>query len=277
MSCKERCKNGICLNFGDSRNLVCTCEEGWKGKNCDIPINNCQETCENGICLNFGDGHNLVCNCHPGFRGKNCDEPDLCYYEDRGGNLKKKRCDHGTCNPYSGRCVCEPGYSGYFCEKDACEAVDDERYCHYKGTCVVDPVTHKPTCECYIGNNFGERCNEHCPLDTYWSPSDLKCMPCRVKHNEPRRYQYCDGSWDEDVSSAYAEILYCNSDDCYPNFDSAYCTWDTPKGCPDGYKPDGRDSHGLHWESSRGYDPGNPCYFGYDLRRCKFERRPRQT
>lgn len=237
----------------------------------------CKERCENGICLNFGDSSNLVCNCDPGFRGKNCDEPDLCYYEDRGGNLKKKRCDHGTCNPYSGRCVCEPGYSGYFCEKDACEAVDDDRYCHFKGICVVDPETHKPTCECHIGNNFGERCNEHCPLDTYWSPSDLKCMPCRVKHNEPRRYQYCDGSWDEDVSSAYAEILYCNSEDCYTNFDSAFCTWDDPKACPDGYKPDGRDSHGLHWESSRGYNPGNPCYFGSDLRRCKFERRPRQT
>jgi len=37
----------------------------------------CKERCENGYCLNFGDG-NLVCKCNPGFRGKNCDERDLC-------------------------------------------------------------------------------------------------------------------------------------------------------------------------------------------------------
>jgi hypothetical protein len=237
----------------------------------------CKETCENGICLNFGDSNNLVCTCNPGFRGKNCDENDLCYYKNHIGNLQKKRCENGTCNPYSGRCVCEPGYAGVFCEKDACEAVGNDRYCHHKGKCVVDPETHKPTCECDIGNNFGERCNEHCPLDTYWSPAYLKCMPCAVKHNDPRRFQYCDGRWDKDVSSAYSEILYCNSDDCYIHFANADCTWANPKACPDGYKPAGRDSHGLHWESSRGYNPGNPCYFGSDLRRCKFDHRPRQT
>ena len=52
---------------------------------------NCKETCVNGICLNFGDSNNLVCSCNEGFRGENCDENDLCYYEDWGGNLKKKK------------------------------------------------------------------------------------------------------------------------------------------------------------------------------------------
>ena len=74
----------------------------------------CKDRCENGICLNFGDSSNLVCSCNPGFRGKNCDEQDLCYYK-RNGKLIKKRCDNGKCtNPYSGKCECEPGYSGYF-------------------------------------------------------------------------------------------------------------------------------------------------------------------
>lgn len=267
MSCKETCQNGYCLNFGDG-NLVCTCKEGWEGVNCDIPINNCQDTCEYGRCV---DGK---CVCNPGFRGKNCDEQDLCYYE-RNGKLIKKRCDNGKCtNPYSGKCECEPGYSGYFCERDACEEVGGDSYCYNKGTCVVDEETHKPTCRCHIGNNFGERCNGHCPMDTYWSPSELKCMPCKVKHDDPRRYQYCDGRWEKDVSSDYAEILYCDNLDCYRHFDQAHCTWETPKACPDGYKPGGRDSHGLHWESSHGYNPGNPCYFRSDLRRCKFDHRP---
>jgi hypothetical protein len=229
------------------------------------------DTCENGVCID----HN-TCLCNPGFRGKNCDEPDLCYYEDGGGKLRKKRCDHGTCNPYSGRCVCEPGYSGYFCERDACEEVGGNSYCYNKGTCVVDEETHKPTCQCHIGNNFGERCNEHCPLDHYWSDEHARCMLCKVKHNDPDRYQYCDGSWDHDVSQAYLHVLYCDDKDCTPYFDNVSCTWDDPLDCPDGYKPSGRDSHGLHWESSRGYNPGNPCYFGSDLRRCEFDHRPTQ-
>lgn len=229
-------------------------------------------TCENGVCIDN------TCRCNPGFRGKNCDERDLCYYEDLNGKLIKKRCDNGKCtNPYSGKCECEPGYSGYFCEKDACDAVEGDMYCYNRGTCVVDDETHKPTCVCHIGNNFGERCNEHCPLDHYWSVEQARCMLCEVKHNDPDRYQYCDGSWDHDVSSAYFHVLYCDDEDCTPYFDNVSCTWNDPLDCPDGYKPDGRDSHGLHWESSRGYNPGNPCYFGSDLRRCKFDHRPRQT
>tara|TARA_B100001094_G_C18195212_1_gene810303 strand:- start:8518 stop:9228 length:711 start_codon:yes stop_codon:yes gene_type:complete len=234
----------------------------------------CKDRCENGICLNFGDSSNLVCSCNPGFRGKNCDEQDLCYYK-RNGKLIKKRCDNGKCtNPYSGKCECEPGYSGYFCERDACQEVGDDSYCYHKGTCVVDEETHKPTCRCHIGNHFGERCNGHCPMDTYWSDEWKQCMHCEVKHDDADRYMYCDGRSNKDVSEAYADIVYCDDEDCSPFLSDVSCAWSNVKACPDGYKVSGRDSHGLHWESSKGYNPGNPCYFGSDLRRCEFDHRP---
>ena len=126
--CKETCKNGICLNFGDGHNLVCTCKEGWKGENCDIPINNCKETCKNGICLNFGDGHNLVCTCNPGFTGKNCDkpvinpyDPNTIYPADKYSKCGKyhcmregtRFCDKSTIN---GSCICIDDYTGPQCE-----------------------------------------------------------------------------------------------------------------------------------------------------------------
>jgi hypothetical protein len=88
--------------------------------------NNCKTTCKNGTCLNFGDGSNLVCTCNPGFSGKNCDKPDTVpdnsyYPEKRYDKCGRYHCmREGTrfcANPTGhASCVCLDDYTGPQCE-----------------------------------------------------------------------------------------------------------------------------------------------------------------
>jgi len=138
MNCKNTCKNGLCLNMGDSDNLVCTCNEGWTGKNCDIDITTCQYTCKNGLCLNMGDSDNLVCTCNEGWTGKNCDiDITTCQYT----------CQYGRC--IDGKCVCKYGWKGKNCDTTFRTCEDTCRY----GRCIDGK------CVCYDDSYKGENCD----------------------------------------------------------------------------------------------------------------------
>lgn len=59
----------LCSAHGHYGGGICHCEEGWKGPECDVPINECQVPgCTgHGRCIE-GD-----CHCERGWKGQFCE------------------------------------------------------------------------------------------------------------------------------------------------------------------------------------------------------------
>merc|ERR1712080_260079 len=91
------CRHGQCINkpFG------CSCNEGYKGLNCNTTI--CSEGChpEYGMCFERPG----ECWCSPGWQGPLCDQC-VPYWN----------CVHGYCDePFE--CKCFDGYTGKDCNQ----------------------------------------------------------------------------------------------------------------------------------------------------------------
>ena len=119
---------------------VCICQEGWKGEACDTK---CGLQCQNGGTCKFnGDFGQEKCNCIGDFHGKLCEfKLDSCLGDNlqckHGGvcDVDKKMCicppefygdmcqhfcmclNNATCSG-DGGCLCKPGFTGEYCEKD---------------------------------------------------------------------------------------------------------------------------------------------------------------
>jgi len=64
-SCKDKCKDVICLNGATCNDGECICPTGFSGPLCSVSV--CDE-CENGNCSpNTG-----ACDCYAGYEGVNC-------------------------------------------------------------------------------------------------------------------------------------------------------------------------------------------------------------
>uniref|UniRef100_A0A8C1A254 Slit homolog 1a (Drosophila) n=1 Tax=Cyprinus carpio carpio TaxID=630221 RepID=A0A8C1A254_CYPCA len=102
-----------CLNHGSCETdqmdgYRCRCSEGFKGKNCETPLNSCvSEPCKNGGTCHMSEEEDegFSCSCAAGFEGPTCDiDIDEC---------KDNDCQNGaTCkdgiNNYT--CLCQPCY-----------------------------------------------------------------------------------------------------------------------------------------------------------------------
>jgi len=71
------CQHGSCEEKDGG--YLCTCENGWGGKNCDDVIDDCStEPCKHGRCQPCQDGEcpnqNYKCICDCGWSGENCDQ-----------------------------------------------------------------------------------------------------------------------------------------------------------------------------------------------------------
>ena len=124
----------LCSGRGQYVKGSCTCNEGWKGRECNIR----SDQCDSPNCSNHGSCINGRCQCVPGFKGSNCDQdqcPLLC--SGRGQYLK-------------GSCVCSSGWKGKECElrKDQCDPVDCNRHGNcVEGDCVCRPGWKGPACD----------------------------------------------------------------------------------------------------------------------------------
>ena len=162
-----RCKNGgTCTDDANDASLAfdtyaCTCVGGYKGKHCEIEIDECAVTpCQHGgSCVDKVNGY--TCSCMNGYEGKDCEvDVDDCAVTP---------CQHGgTCvdkvNGYT--CSCMNGYEGKDCEVD----VDDCAVtpCQHGGTC-VDKVNGY-TCSCVNGYE-----GKDCEVDV----DDCAVNPCQ--------------------------------------------------------------------------------------------------
>uniref|UniRef100_A0A8C1VCB8 Slit homolog 1 protein n=1 Tax=Cyprinus carpio TaxID=7962 RepID=A0A8C1VCB8_CYPCA len=162
------CMSKPCLNHGSCETdqmdgYRCRCSEGFKGKNCETPLNSCvSEPCKNGgTCHMSGEeDEGFSCSCAAGFEGPTCDiDIDEC---------KDNDCQNGaTCkdgiNNYT--CLCAPFYTGEMCEdmEDMCASTRSP--CKHQSTCFI--TVTGPKCICapgYVGDDCSvnyDDCKDH--------------------------------------------------------------------------------------------------------------------
>ncbi|KAM6924252.1 slit homolog 3 protein [Xenentodon cancila] len=147
--------NGTCVSDA-AGSYHCTCPHGFKGQNCELPINACISfPCSNGGTCLIQTGHedHFSCACPPGFEGTSCEiNPDDCEDNDCENN---STCVDGV-NNYT--CVCPPNYTG-----DLCEEVVDPCFSGF------DPCLHDSKC-INVGRSFRCEClpgyvGQHCEQD----------------------------------------------------------------------------------------------------------------
>uniref|UniRef100_A0A8C1VAK6 Slit homolog 1 protein n=1 Tax=Cyprinus carpio TaxID=7962 RepID=A0A8C1VAK6_CYPCA len=172
------CMSKPCLNHGSCETdqmdgYRCRCSEGFKGKNCETPLNSCvSEPCKNGgTCHMSGEeDEGFSCSCAAGFEGPTCDiDIDEC---------KDNDCQNGaTCkdgiNNYT--CLCAPFYTDlqialFACVGEMCEDMEDmcastRSPCKHQSTCFI--TVTGPKCICapgYVGDDCSvnyDDCKDH--------------------------------------------------------------------------------------------------------------------
>ncbi|VDI10299.1 N-acetylglucosamine-1-phosphodiester alpha-N-acetylglucosaminidase, partial [Mytilus galloprovincialis] len=135
-----------------------------------------QSSACNQYCYNGGvfDGSN--CKCPSGWKGDCCNEAcKFPYFGER--CLELCKCEHGVCDPVTGKCDCLVGWTGTKCNH-ACEyqyfGVDCQEKCeckngicnHVTGNCTCQPGWTGKTCNdtCYY-QYFGVDCQEKCDCE----------------------------------------------------------------------------------------------------------------
>uniref|UniRef100_M3XL08 Slit guidance ligand 3 n=3 Tax=Latimeria chalumnae TaxID=7897 RepID=M3XL08_LATCH len=155
------CLSSPCKNNGTCSNdpvdfYRCICPYGFKGQNCEVPINACiNNPCHNGGTCHLSEGNEdgYSCSCPAGFEGTKCEvNPDDCEDNDCENN---STCVDGI-NNYI--CLCQPNYTGEFCEEVLDHCVADLNPCRNDAKCISFNKEYR--CEClsgYIG--------KHCEID----------------------------------------------------------------------------------------------------------------
>ncbi|CAF4173783.1 unnamed protein product, partial [Adineta steineri] len=113
----KKCLHGKCLNYFNTKETLCQCEQGWSGQYCDIPHNNCNCS-SNSICIGRASDNQSICICREYYFGSKC-------------YLRNRICDNspcrnnGLCIPHDDfmitksqeyLCICPKGFSGSRCE-----------------------------------------------------------------------------------------------------------------------------------------------------------------
>ncbi|XP_006820226.1 uncharacterized protein LOC102804294 [Saccoglossus kowalevskii] len=153
---QDACFNGaICIHPAtDSFDYVCICQDGWRGRDCHVSIDDCElDSCHNGgICV---DGHmSYTCTCQTGWTGEECETNiDECRTQDICQN-------GGTCEDSRGsyRCVCPSMYNGEHCEVGLDDHACSSNPCQ-NGECQVVRSENFYACLCNEGWQ-GVRCDE---------------------------------------------------------------------------------------------------------------------
>ncbi|KAM9319202.1 protein jagged-2 isoform 3-T3 [Pholidichthys leucotaenia] len=162
----QPCKNGGTCTNTEPNEYQCKCQEGFRGRNCDIVVKQCERSpcgrgatceetpggyrclcpsgwtgrtcqldtneCEMSICVHARSCRNLIggylCDCLPGWMGSNCDiRNSSC----QGLCVNGGRCEDQTSGS---RCLCLPGFSGKYCQNGPSPC--DSAPCLNGGQCV---------------------------------------------------------------------------------------------------------------------------------------------
>ncbi|XP_049504860.1 teneurin-2, partial [Panthera uncia] len=173
----------LCSGNGQYSKGTCQCYSGWKGAECDVPMNQCIDpSCGgHGSCI---DGN---CVCSAGHKGEHCEEGKCCRARlgsSRGGRILQAQtfakepnprlrilqrklqhfaqrtsnalvdCLDPTCSSHgvcvNGECLCSPGWGGLNCELARVQCPDQcsghGTYVPDTGLCSCDPNWMGPDC-----------------------------------------------------------------------------------------------------------------------------------
>ena len=141
----------------ESQKVMCNCSTCYGGDDCDLLCNSVG-TCNDTLGM---------CDCgFDGMRGPTCEEIGC-------PGWGESCTGHGSCNPVSGECSCNPGWEGTGCHIVTCE--DD---CNGQGECMA---VDEPYCACYSGY-FGSSCAHYCYNGNITTDADgeetCTCDPC---------------------------------------------------------------------------------------------------
>ncbi|XP_069510402.1 slit homolog 3 protein [Ambystoma mexicanum] len=158
--------NGTCNN-DPAEFYRCTCPYGFKGRDCEVPINACiQNPCQNsGTChISEADQDGFSCSCPLGFEGEKCEiNPDDCEDNDCENNAT---CVDGI-NNYV--CLCPPNYTGELCDEVINHCVPSLDPCKFDAKCISLEKGYR--CECSPGYS-----GRHCDTD------DDDCASHKCRH-----------------------------------------------------------------------------------------------
>ncbi|XP_055752437.1 protein jagged-1b-like [Salvelinus fontinalis] len=253
----QPCKNGGTCSNTEPNEYQCECQEGFRGRNCDIVEHACLSSpCVNGAtCAEEPSG--FSCVCADNWTGHTC--ADVA-----------RRCDSNPCgrgatcqeSPEGFRCLCPPGWTGRTCQLDTNEC--DMGVCVHARSCrnliggyLCDclPGWAVPNCDvrnsschglCLNGGRCedsvsGSRClcvpgfsGKHCQT----GPSPCDSTPCQHGGqcvDQEGRAELC--SCPMGYSGTYCEMVVdlCNPNPCQQGVPCQSADGGYTCACPEGY------------------------------------------
>ncbi|XP_034024225.1 protein jagged-1b [Thalassophryne amazonica] len=181
----QPCKNGGTCTNTEPNEYQCECQEGFRGRNCDIVEHACLSSpCSNGAtCMEDQSG--FSCVCAQGWTGHTC--------ADAVRQCDLSPCGRGaTCQETLGgyRCLCPPGWTGRTCQLDTNE-------------CEIRVCIHARSCRNLIGGYL-------CDCLPGWTGPN-----CDIRNSSCQGLCQNGGRCEDQVSSSRCL--------CPPGFSGKYC------------------------------------------------------
>jgi len=196
------CKYDAVCRQDDAEVYSCECKPGFKGRDCDLPIDPCiLKPCKNDARCHALNEKVFQCSCKPGFRG------DLC--ELNVDDCESVSCpnEHMTCidgiNSY--QCICDQGWEGENCDRQVVDFCLLYQPCANGGRCtnILRNSSKKYKCQCksnFEGVNCTDEvevCNGNkCQMDSLCVSDPLSVTGYRCICGSKYKGQFCDETKD---------------------------------------------------------------------------------